>query len=519
MVGESNAQEIGGEQKCPSGFAISIDRGKNWEVRNDGLDTCNIKCIKLDGKRVFVGETNGLYYSKDLGETWNEAKSMRGKEVTEIAIMNDDVVAATNMGLFSSSDNLNNWESVKIFKDKRIRDIFWNGEYLYIYSSELNYTNEVEYRTKDLINFERVGLETEIDYTELSLNNSNIYFGSKGLSNNFIYSIEDLTKSSFIILKDSIPYYLNNVTSFNNILIFSILNTSPFEPSKFLISKNAGQTFELIQNDEIKSSVVDLQLLNEDSILAFTYNAGIYLSSNCGSTFEQFYLKDTILNKKLQQAQNIKKIGDKIFIYNTNGFFETNIYLDKWKLNNDFKGIVRDISVSGDKYFIVIIDGNYNCILKSFDKGEIWDSLQIDLDNLSNIVPTKIFNFGKNIFVATDSSIIYSKDNGDNWTEINEGLLDYKNDGKFILFNESIIYSTSKSIFYQKLEDLGIEYTSVEKAAETSIDDCYTLKEVEYYDVIGNILSKEDIYNKRIIVKYKCLETGNFQYKLEYRVR
>ncbi len=47
--------------------------------------------------------------------------------------------------------------------------------------------------------------------------------------------------------------------------------------------------------------------------------------------------------------------------------------------------------------------------------------------------------------------------------------------------------------------------------------ECQNLIEIEYYDLLGNTLTKNNILNKKIVVKYKCLETNNFIYKLEIR--
>ena len=50
-------------------------------------------------------------------------------------------------------------------------------------------------------------------------------------------------------------------------------------------------------------------------------------------------------------------------------------------------------------------------------------------------------------------------------------------------------------------------------------NNCENLIAIEYFDLLGVKLDNSNIYNKQIIVRYKCLETGEISHKLEIRER
>lgn len=65
-----------------SGVAASMDFGKTWEFRNNGLASDNvysIACGSKDGKpRLYVGtEPAHMYFSDDLGTSWTELPNIR----------------------------------------------------------------------------------------------------------------------------------------------------------------------------------------------------------------------------------------------------------------------------------------------------------------------------------------------------------------------------------------------------------------------------------------------------------
>jgi hypothetical protein len=104
---------------------------------------------------------------------------------------------------------------------------------------------------------------------------------------------------------------------------------------------------------------------------------------------------------------------------------------------------------------------NYNKILLSADNGLTWiESTGID----GNLLIYKMINYKNNIFVYSDKGFLYSKDFGNNFIEFNFGFdgKDTKDFKDLDIIDNKIILTFYRNILYLSLEELGIEYTSVE---------------------------------------------------------
>jgi photosystem II stability/assembly factor-like uncharacterized protein len=124
-----------------AGVAVSEDFGKNWEFRNEGLNSINVYSIasgRSGGKtRLYAGtEPAHLYYSDDLGKHWTELPSLRSvpsvpkwtfpapphdAHVINITVdpKNPDVIYACveQGGLLKSVDGGETWKELEGFND------------------------------------------------------------------------------------------------------------------------------------------------------------------------------------------------------------------------------------------------------------------------------------------------------------------------------------------------------------------------------------------------------------------
>ena len=88
---------------------------------------------------------------------------------------------------------------------------------------------------------------------------------------------------------------------------------------------------------------------------------------------------------------------------------------------------------------------------------------------------------------------------------------EYSNNLKFVFNNEKYLFYFDSNKNLHKVENT---YTNVEYFDEV---ECKNLKEIEYYDMNGKRLKPNELLNRRIIVKYQCLESNKYTYKLEFR--
>ena len=91
------------------GIFLSTNNGDNWI--NRGLSGINIQIIVFDGSNIFAGTYDrGIYLSTDKGIYWiHKINWELDTIVYSIAIKDKHIFAATNGGLFHSTDYGNTW--------------------------------------------------------------------------------------------------------------------------------------------------------------------------------------------------------------------------------------------------------------------------------------------------------------------------------------------------------------------------------------------------------------------------
>lgn len=92
------------------GFAISTDRGENWESR--GWMTNAVSAIAVDPSNpdaVFLATDYGVLASGDAGLHWKLVTGWEMPAVLDIAIRDDSLWAATARGVFVSGDSGKTW--------------------------------------------------------------------------------------------------------------------------------------------------------------------------------------------------------------------------------------------------------------------------------------------------------------------------------------------------------------------------------------------------------------------------
>lgn len=178
----------------------------------------------------------------------------------------------------------------------------------------------------------------------------------------------------------------------------------------------------------------------------------------------------------------------------------------------------------------------------------------INESRLSNLIhPTHILEFSKHD--ETDTSyfrysgtdvfdvIFYNSINQNNsfTTFFNENTNKFEIDGlntsiftyKVFKYDGNDFVETGLSIWdyipevgnyqiraYSKYCDFEYQYPPVnikKLSVESLIIDCKNIIPIEYYDLLGNKLNQTEIYNRQIVVRYKCLETGELFHKLEIK--
>lgn len=547
-----------------SGVLVSIDGGETWENRNNGLDVCDITCLKIKGKNIYIGKKVGFYYSENLGENWKRAGSLvYNKWINDIEIIQDTLCLATESGLFKSIDLWKEWIEIQQFKAQRVYDLYFDNNSLFFSTRDSDYSNYYSYISSNMKNFDTLNFEKKINYASFVVNFPDIYFSTNNFSNNKIFKSKNLNLEINDILIDNQSERISDINIYNNKLVCKLLRSySSSEPREFLISQNKGESWERKKFFDDATFPRDILLLNNDSILISSSDK-LYIYNDFDEFSSTFSTNDSLVTKDLNNNMFFKKINNKIYLYGKGGIYETDKNLSYWtsilkkidyskkdSINSLYGKSIVDISVS--KSDIYIISDN-NLVSKSENYGKTWSNL--NFNKLEDITYMNLFTIGFNIFLNTSKGLFLSKNNGETWNELNDGIFpdSYADECELHLYSDTLIYKTNSGIYYRPLLELGITL-STEKTerrnylwtyppyphptnsivkVETYWDSGlpFSEKDIEIYDITGLkintnetlTLQKESIHKGHIIWDVSNQKPGIYIMKIthgtETRVR
>ncbi|MGD0710914.1 MAG: T9SS type A sorting domain-containing protein [Bacteroidales bacterium] len=154
--------------------------------------------------------------------------------------------------------------------------------------------------------------------------------------------------------------------------------------------------------------------INGNNIFAGTYEDGMYLSTNNGSSW-------SAINNGLTDSVILSLVikGDSIFAGTGGGvFLSTNTGGNWTKMNNGLTDTIIDaLAIKGDSIFA----GTYSeGVFMSSNGGAHWNAANTGLPDSSHI--TSLFVSDSSIFAGTQKGIYITTNNGTNWDSSNTGI-------------------------------------------------------------------------------------------------
>ncbi len=86
------------------GVLVSSDRGLNWEFRNNGLTSCDTKCLVTYNDTVFLATDENIFRTTDGGLHWTPDPYLHNHYIKHILVHNGSLLASTYVqGVYQST--------------------------------------------------------------------------------------------------------------------------------------------------------------------------------------------------------------------------------------------------------------------------------------------------------------------------------------------------------------------------------------------------------------------------------
>jgi len=433
------------------GFLVSTDYGDTWTEKNEGLTNISINNLIYYEGVFYCGTENGLFKSINYGDTWTEISYYKNKKINSIEIFNNKILVISDNESVYSYENDKVVRIEKFNKNNIPQKIYIVNDKIYFISyGEILYSSDLEiYDKYDYIS-DAITLDLEEKDSTLYLTTSE--------NSIFKYSLKN---QNFNRLNDSLFYNSINPSQF---FIKDSIIIADFDfKNSILISKNLGDNWEIINfNLDVGNRITDC-ILTGNNLIVSTRNSK-FISRDLGQNWNKIETDNKIESSYLNGNFRIIEHNGLVYCYG-NGVMTYDIesnkasfYIDTldWKFFSTVSFFKKydDISIIFNKDNELIIsydDENWNKIEKIFEKSIV------------NVLRYK------NHFILKSKDGLYLTDyNFRDFKGINYDLPEFNRIYGDIKIIYDKLYSYNLGIYTIPLEDLGIEYTSVEDTERRS---------------------------------------------------
>jgi len=352
------------------GIHGSFDNGYNWEGKNTGLLSSDVKVIVYKDSILFTGTDEGVYRSCDNGTTWEPVfNGLRDTYVKSMTVMGNTIFAGTYVhGIFRSTDNGDSWQQ--------------------IYPPGANYIYFMEN------NGSRIFAATYGDGMLVSDDNGDTWH----VKNNGLTNLGILT------------VYVDG----------DLVIVSTYPPGDHFRSFDAGETWSDLSLPYGHSK--EMVELNGYIYSAFWGN-GVYRSNDNGSTWEA---RNSGLSTSIW---SMEKNGNSLFVgYDNGDIYRSDNYGSSW--SNSSAGLVKGAYVGSLQAVValpeypqdankIIACTHGSNLFNSNDEGQTWIQKSVGTVEIRSIT-----SVSRTVIIGTDMLGLFLSGNtsGDSYVAKNNGL-------------------------------------------------------------------------------------------------
>lgn len=249
------------------GVLISKDYGINWRKKNKGISSLHVNCI-FKSKNILLAGTRhwGVFISKDNGETWVQKNNgLTNFTISSIAELGNNIILASNIGLFVSTNEGESWELASGELDKPIY-------YLAVKGNDLFFTKEHSvFKTNNL---GKSSVDVKMGAYSFLVYGDRLFVGQ-------LYGVYLTTNNGITWIEKNNGFDFKPIkvmSKFENTIVAGTFNRGIF------ISKDFGENW-VERNKGLKNRSIISLASNNNHIFAGT-NDGIFLSKDNGNNWK-----------------------------------------------------------------------------------------------------------------------------------------------------------------------------------------------------------------------------------------
>lgn len=426
---------------------ISYSFAQNyWQTFNGPLGGTINSVVITSNKNLIAATGIGIYFSTNNGNTWNET-SIQSNANCLLLTKSNDIFVGTDAGIFISTDdgltwNFNGLENIPVGS-------LAQGQNNYIWAgigSLYSGGGGVYYSTDEGKNW-LISNNSYNRFLGLCVDSKGYIYGASDYS--VFRSIDNGTSWTSILTLSSSTTYNRSVISTDSLIISGSVSDGIY------ISSDEGNNWFKSNTGLKNQEVLSLNYISKDTIICGT-DSGIYISSNSGSSWNILGLPgQQVFSISHDIAGNIYAgtLGSGLFFFskqsstwNKIGVSRVPISFFNFGLNNcilvlsydsdNYKSIIYRSTDNGLNWSEVFSGGSgrgslYNIpgtgiFLIGVNGQGIWRSIDNGLD-WTNVLKTSndlpfVGGSAKNIFMGYQTSWFASSDSGRSWIRKNQSI-------------------------------------------------------------------------------------------------